>query len=350
MNKEEYKYIALIPAYNPDEKLEKLIEELSNTEFEVVVVNDGSKPTSLQVFNNIESKCHVIHHEVNKGKGVALKTGLSYIREKYTCNYIVVTMDCDGQHTIKDAHKLCNYNVGHPEQLVLGSRKLDYNVPLRSKVGNTITRKVYSLASGVNVYDTQTGLRSFSNRLVDEMLEIKGNRYEYEINVLLRLAKEGVPIKEITIETIYIDNNSGSHFHPIKDSFKIYKEIFKFSLSSLLSFFIDVLLYSLFLLVFQNHRYSVQISNVIARVFSACFNYTANRNYVFKQKGSVIKSFLSYVALAICILTLNTIILTILVSLSINSIFAKVLTELILFTISYIVQHKIIFKGDVTEE
>ncbi len=347
----EYKYIALIPAYNPDSKLEKLVEELLKNHYEVIVINDGSKATSDQVFSNVETKCMVIDHEMNKGKGQALKTGLSYIRDNYQENYIVVTMDCDGQHTLKDAMKLCKFTENHPDYLVLGSRKLDQNVPLRSKVGNMITRYVYSLASGVDVYDTQTGLRAFSNKLVEEMLEIKGDRYEYEINVLLQLAKEGVPIKEITIQTIYIDNNSESHFHPIKDSFKIYKEILKFCLSSLLSFFIDVLLYSLFLLVFQNHNYSIQISNVLARVFSATFNYTANKKYVFKQKGSAIKSLFSYVSLAICILLLNTVLLTILVNvLSMNSILAKVLTEITLFIMSYIVQHKIIFRGGVTEK
>lgn len=302
-------------------------------------MNDGSDEKSDKVFKDIKSKCILLEHEVNKGKGTALKTGYSYIKDNFK-DYIVVTMDCDGQHTIEDAKKLYNYNIKHLDCLVLGSREFDKDVPLRSKIGNTITKYVYKIVSRTKVNDTQTGLRSFSNKLIDLMLEIPGERYEYEINVLLELAKWNIPIKEITIETIYIDNNSESHFNPIKDSIKIYKEILKYSLSSIISFCIDFVLFKVFL-----EFWNLQLANIIARIISASCNFIMNRKFVFKNKGNVYKAIISYVSLALCILLLNTIILTVLVNLGLQRLFAKLVTEVILFFLSYFVQHSFIFKG-----
>lgn len=339
-----YKFIALIPAYQPDNKLVKLVNDLIEENLEVVVVDDGSDKK--KIFDEIESKCHVIHHEINKGKGRALKTGLQFIKDNYSQKYIVVTLDCDGQHKIEDARRLFDYNVKHPQALVLGSRGFDKNVPLRSMLGNTITRHVFGIVTGTSIYDTQTGLRSFSNRLIDEMLKIPGERFEYEINVLLNIAKEKTPIKEIRIKTIYLNDNKGSHFNAVKDSFKIYREILRFSLSSLSSFVLDLILYTIFLNV-----YSLQIANVLARLFSATFNFFVNRNYVFKHKKNIYKAITKYALLAISILIVNTILLSILVNvLSLNKIIAKVIVEITLFIISYIVQHCFIFKKDAIKE
>ena len=343
MNK--YKLIALIPAYDPNEKLITLVDELCKKKIDIVVVDDGSKETSNYIFKNVSSKAKVLYHEINKGKGRALKTGLEYIKENYQDNYIVVTLDCDGQHTIKDAKKLFEYNKKHPNTLVLGGRKFDKNVPLRSMLGNTITRHIYSLVTGTRIYDTQTGLRSFSNKLIDEMISISGERFEYEINVLLQVAKEKIPIKEITIETIYLDNNSESHFNTIKDSFKIYREILVFSLSSLLSFLLDFVLYLIFLLIFASYKNCLQMANILARVLSATFNFVVNRNYVFKRKRNLKKEVIGYISLAILILILNTILLSFLVdSLLLNKVLAKVIVEVTLFMLSYIIQSTIIFK------
>lgn len=222
------KNIALIPAYNPDYKLINLIAELINNKFVIVVVNDGSNNDSLDIFNTIRDKCILIDHEVNKGKGVALKTGLQFIVNNFN-DYVVVTLDCDGQHTIKDTINICKYANENTDSLILGSRMFNTNdVPVRSKLGNKITRGIFHLVTGNKIYDTQTGLRAFSEKIAKELLHIDGDRFEYEINVLLDFSKRKIPIKEIEIETVYIDNNSSSHFKPIRDSFKIYKQIFKY--------------------------------------------------------------------------------------------------------------------------
>ena len=170
------------------------------------------------------------------------------------------------------------------------------------------------------------------------MLQVEGERYEYEMNMLLNLKRNNIQAKEIEIETIYIDNNSGSHFNTLKDSFRIYKEIFKFSLSSLCSFLIDYFLFIIFSLFIN-----LTISNILARIISATFNYNFNKKIVFRKNGE--KSAIKYILLAITILIFNTLILNGLVYIGLNKVIAKILTEILLFSISYFIQKKIIFIG-----
>ena len=219
------KYIILIPAYEPDEKLIELLSSIDE-EINVIVVNDGSGKEYNKVFKEAKKYAHIISYEKNMGKGYALKQGLSYIKKRFN-DYVVITIDSDGQHRIDDALKLGKYAGIYKDILVLGKRMWDKKTPLRSRFGNAITRFVFHKMTGISIYDTQTGLRAFSYKLIDYMLDNPGNRYEYEMNVLLNLKNSGIRYHEIPIETIYIDNNKKSHFKTIKDSYKIYNNIFK---------------------------------------------------------------------------------------------------------------------------
>ena len=174
------KLIVLIPSYEPDEKLTKLIKNLNKNKITSIVVDDGSGKDYKEIFDNLDTK--VISYEKNQGKGHALKEGYKYIKDNYK-EYVVVTMDSDGQHRIEDALNLYNYILKNDDTLVLGKRPRGEKTPLRSKIGNGITRFVFHIVSGQDVYDTQTGLRAFSNKLIDYMLEVKGERFEYEMNV-----------------------------------------------------------------------------------------------------------------------------------------------------------------------
>ena len=337
--------IALIPAYEPDDKLILLVKELKKNNYEIIVVNDGSGEKYNDIFKQIDKFCTLISYENNMGKGYALKKGISFIKNNYS-NYIVITMDCDGQHKVEDANKLFDYNKDNLETLVLGKRIRDKNVPLRSKLGNSITRFVYKLVTKNDIYDTQTGLRSFSYKLTDYMLSLEGNRYEYEMNMLLKLKEYNIPIKEINITTIYFDNNSNTHFKTIRDSFLVYKQIIEYSLSSFASFLLDYLLYFTFMIIFNN----IILSNVFSRIISASFNYTINKKIVFNSNSN--KSLMGYIILSSSILLLNTIILNILSNIFyMNAYLAKVLTECILFIVNYIIQKKYIFKkGEFNEK
>ena len=333
--------IALIPSYEPDYRLKDLVIELNKNNFTIVVVNDGSSDKYNEIFNSIKSISKVLEYDKNMGKGYALKYGLKYIKSNFD-NYVLITMDSDGQHTVRDADKLCKYTIDHPNELVIGKRIRSSKTPIRSRIGNSITKSIYHIATGVKVYDTQTGLRCFTNRLIDFNLSIEGYRYEYEMNVLLYAPKEGIKITEIEIETIYIDNNSGSHFNTLKDSFKVYKEIIKFSLSSIISFIIDYMLYMLFIIFIGN----ITLSNVLARIISSTINYSINRNVVFKNKRKVTNTFVEYSILAFSILILNTILLNIIIKIGINIFIAKILVEKVLFILSWNIQRRKIFKKE----
>ena len=356
------RYIALIPAYEPDEKLKKLADELAERGFDIVVVDDGSGPDHAELFEALSQNATVLTHAVNRGKGAALKTGLSYINKymAYTESVltpagaetvsgrdaVIVTVDADGQHLPDDVLRVAEISAQRRDALVLGSRALSEDIPVRSRFGNTITRHVYSAATGVHVHDTQTGLRAFHRSLIPRLLQIEGDRYEYEINMLMQLAAEGVPIIEERIETVYEDNNSGSHFRTVRDSFRVYKEILKFSASSLASFAIDYGMYALLLAATgaAGIANSLVISNIGARLVSGTANYMMNRKLVFRSRTGFAKSAAQYFLLAAFILAGNTIVLSTLAgTLGVNRFAAKLITEVIFFAISWTVQKYVIF-------
>ena len=335
------KYIALIPAYKPEPVLIELLRELCSSGFECVAVDDGGGAEFADIFKEASSLATVLVHPVNRGKGAAMKTGFDYIREHYKDDRIIVTVDADGQHKVADALRVCREADKHRGSLVLGSRRFKGDIPLRSKFGNGITRFVYRISTGLKVHDTQTGLRAFSSSLLPKLLEIQGDRYEYEMNVLLEFARHKIPIKELEIETVYLGKNESSHFNPLKDSFRIYKEILKFSASSFIGFLVDYTIYSLLLLF----SLRIESANVVARIVSASVNYTLNRKFVFKNKGSILKSALQYFLLAALILIGNTFTLKLLVyTCGINKMIAKILTEIAFYILSWLVQRFIIFK------
>ena len=336
-----HNYIALIPAYEPEAIMLDLLRQFQSAGYKIIVVNDGSSEKCKDLFKQASLYATVLHQPINQGKGSAIKMGLSYIQKNFETDNIIVTVDADGQHSLDDAIKICHMAFAHPDSLVLGSRALKENVPLRSQFGNTITRLVYRLSTGLKVHDTQTGLRAFSTKLLPELLSISGNRYEYEMNVLLEFARNHIPIKEVEIETIYIGDNSTSHFHTLRDSYRIYKEILKFSFASFAGFLVDYMMYSVLLLL-TNH---LVLSNIGARFISASVNYTLNRKFVFKSDSNLVKSALQYFLLAIIILCGNTLLLNILVNyFGIHQMIAKLVTELLFFIISWATQRFVIFR------
>jgi glycosyltransferase involved in cell wall biosynthesis len=342
------RFIALIPAYEPADTLSELTEKLQGTGFFTVVVDDGSGDAFRPVFEKTSAfVAAVLVHEVNQGKGAALKTGLVYIRDRFPEDSVIVTLDADGQHSVEDAVRVAEAAAEDGGTLVLGCRSFREGVPVRSLFGNTTTKLVYRLFTGVRVSDTQTGLRAFSSDLLPFMLSISGDRYEYEMNVLLECSRSRIPIKEIRIQTIYIDNNAGSHFNTIRDSFRVYREIIRFTASSFSCFLLDYGLYSLLALLTAGMAASVSVplSNITARVVSSIVNYSLNKTFVFRHKGGAVKSAAQYFTLVVVILAANTVLLSFLTdSAGINKFAAKLITELVFFTLSWIVQRFLIFR------
>ncbi len=336
--------IVVIPAYRPGEELLSVAAKiLEQTEYSVLVVNDGSGGEYDSVFAGLPEQVIVLCHEVNRGKGAALKTAYAYIKAhpEYTG---VITADADGQHLVRDIIRIGDALKEQPAALILGSRKFVGDVPARSRFGNTLTRFIFRISSGVKVNDTQTGLRAFGTCWIEDMLAIKGERYEYEMNVLLYCAKRQISIQEIPIQTVYENNNSGSHFHVIRDSVKIYTVILKFVSASVAAFLIDFILLLLmqYLTRGLGKELSLLVSVVSARVVSSLCNYSLNRRFVFAQGTRT--SILKYYIVAAALLGLNySFIWVFNAALPIPLAVAKIITELLLYPLSYVLQRRFVF-------
>ena len=338
--------IALIPSYEPDFHLLAVTNELIENDFKVVVVNDGSSPKFDGTFAELPKQVHYLNYDVNHGKGYALKHGLKYIKDNFDSDCIIVTLDSDGQHKVCDAIKICEKcEKEATSALVLGSRFFDKKAPFKSRFGNFMARTSFLISTHHKIYDTQTGLRAFRYDLLDSLIAVKGDRYEYEMNVLLETIRSGIPVIEEKIETIYIDNNSGTHYNPFKDTLKIFKELLKFSASSMIGFLVDYTAFTLLTLIPNGWVHWVLMCNIIARVISASVNFTINYKIVFKSKKNIWKAMLEYTALALFILGCNTLFLWLLVEQAgMNQYLAKILVEVTMFIISWLVQRLIVFR------
>lgn len=284
---EKGELIIVIPAYEPNELLVDLVLKL-NQYFDnekIIVVDDGSK--NKETFAKIKEFENVIllNHPENRGKGAALKTAYQYILQLKDQAHIIVTADADGQHRPEDIFKVANYYDEIKEGIVLGSRLFEKKVPLRSRFGNSVTRFLFRLGNSQSLQDNQTGLRAFGDELLPFMMEISGNRYEYEMNVLMECSRKNISIHEVKIDTVYINNNASSHFHPIKDFFKICHNMIKYALPYIISILCDI---ALFLLLFYSlkslkieNKWIVLISCFISCVLSAIVNLLIHHLKIF---------------------------------------------------------------------
>ena len=333
----------LIPSYEPDERLVALIGQLRAIgSFPIVVVDDGSGDAYKALFSSVRKLgCTVITHSANKGKGHALKTGFHYFQQAGTTDGIVCA-DSDGQHLPQDIMKIAASIQAYDQHIILGSRRFTGKVPLRSRFGNAATRLVYSFTAGMRLYDTQTGLRGYSADMLSWLCRIPGERFEYEMNLLLEAPAAGFSFHEVPIDTVYLNHNESSHFRPIADSARIYAPLIKFSAASLLSAVIDFLLLALIHLFSS----SLLLSVLGARLASSVFNYTMNKRFVFSKgkRSSIHTSMPKYFALVIVVFSLNYGLMHLFNErLGIPLLIAKLFTEASLFLLSYWAQRKFVY-------
>lgn len=226
----------LIPAYEPDEELIQLTQKLKTAGFTLVIVDDGSGPDFQHIFDAVKEDAQVLRHVDNRGKGAALKTGMRYIRDHMPEVAHFITCDADGQHQVEDVVRVSRQlQAGHKFVLTMRNRRKD--IPLRSKVGNIMSRVVYALLTKRYLSDNQSGLRGFSCDQIDWLVEVEKDNYDYEMNVLYYAAKKAVPVFTIPIEAIYINNNQSSHFQPVKDTIRIYKSLFSLAIGQFAGIF-----------------------------------------------------------------------------------------------------------------
>lgn len=343
--------VLLIPALNPDQRLSELLERLKGRwAGPVVLVDDGSAQDHKGIFSQAaDHGCDVIVHAKNLGKGRGLKTGFNYILTHYPAAIGCVTADADGQHTVDDIVACADALADQPDALVLGCRDFDAaGIPFKSRAGNRITRSVMRFLCGVGVTDTQTGLRGISRAFMLHMLDVAGERFEYETNMLLETRAAQVPIEEVSIQTVYLDDNKSSHFNPLLDSFRIYALLLKFCAASVAGFVVDILLFALFLNLLRGMTvYVVKpivAATVLARIISATVNYLINHKAVFKSKKSSRRSFPRYALLCVIQMALSAALVTWICSLGASSpTLVKLIVDLCLFLLSFQIQRRWVF-------
>ncbi len=345
----------IIPAYEPDQNLIRYVKELIDAGFsKIIVVDDGSSNASQPYFREVESfpEVELFVHKVNQGKGRALKNALKlYLDRGYNREYNgVITVDADGQHLTEDVLKISELMQTEKEQLVLGERAFDQDVPFRSRFGNTCTKYVFRLLYGMHVSDTQTGLRGIPNGIISNFTDLEGDRYEYEMNMLMECSVKKIGIRSVTIHTVYLNDNSSSHFNAVKDSFKIYKLIFKnffkFALSSLSSSLIDIGVFQLMIMLLRSvSGQYILISTVIARVISATYNFMMNKKVVFKSDADTKKQAVRYAALCVIQMLISAGLVTLVHhALPLAESLIKIVVDTVLFFISYRIQRSLVFK------
>lgn len=336
----------IIPTLNPnieilDSFLEKLTKEFDN----ILVYDDGCREEYQDYFKKLEKKkITVLHHYINLGKGRAMKDAFNYLLNEYPNLKGVVTADSDGQHSVKDIKKCANEVLKHQDSLILGCRNFDAeNVPRRNRFGNKTTRNVLKMFVGVGVTDTQTGLRGLSKEVMMKFMTTPGDRFEYETNQLIDTISKNVPIKEIAIETIYVNGNTESHFNPIKDSLAIYKLFIKYIFASLSSFVIDIGLFAMLSKLIPG-AFAILLATIIARVISSVYNYLINANMVFKNKNK--SSFIKYVILCVIQMFVSGLAVEYLAKvIKINAVLIKLVVDALIFVVNFVIQREFIFVG-----
>jgi glycosyltransferase involved in cell wall biosynthesis len=293
------KLCVVIPAYKPGAPLVDLVRALAAASevAAVVVVNDGSGGPFDQIFASVRdtAKTTILLHAVNLGKGAALKTGMNYCLATYRDETVVVTADADGQHLPADILAVAREAMRERGSLVLGAREFDRAVPLRSKFGNVLTRYVLRFAVGCSLRDTQTGLRGIPNALIPKLLKMTTGGYEFELDMLVLCKQMGIPIREVAIRTVYLEDNKSSHFDPLLDSMRIYFVLLRFTLASLATAVID---YTVFTTVMRSGE-DVVHAQIAARAVALVFNYFTVKRLVFYSDQKHWAVFPRYIAVVI---------------------------------------------------
>ena len=304
------KVSVVLPSLDPDEKLTAVIDGLLEYGFQdIILVNDGSKEENLHYFTDA-AKAHpeitLLTHQVNRGKGAALKTAFSWFLANRPQGLGVITVDGDNQHHPEDT-RACALHMLETGRVTLGCRDFSLpDVPPRSRFGNRTTSLVFKLFCGITLSDTQTGLRAIPRSAVETFTQVYGDRFEYETNMLLAMKTAGIPFDEVKIRTVYIEENKSSHFHWLRDSWRIYKLIlahfFRYTLSSLACAGVDTVSYWLLSLGLSGLLSGFALTaaaGAAARIISSLVNFFLNKNMVFRTKVSTGRALIRYYALAI---------------------------------------------------
>ncbi|KTD07865.1 bifunctional glycosyltransferase family 2/GtrA family protein [Legionella jamestowniensis] len=336
--------VLIIPAYNPDDRLISLLKEHRELfpEQQCIIVNDGSEVGFLNVFKQLETSGYIVlHHQQNQGKGAALRTAMNYYLAVFSDKAPgVVTADADGQHSVQDIIHLSQRFSADSSRLYLGIRQIaKANIPLRSRFGNILTKFLFNLITRSRIKDTQTGLRGVPNQLIRSLVMTSTKRYEFEFEMFFIAKKFRVSIEQLPIETIYIDNNKGSHFNPLLDSLRIYFIFLRFCSVAIFSFLLDFSMFSLIYFVSQHAALAV----FGARLISAPVNFILNKNLSFKSHKSLLVSAFQYFILVAIMSASSFYVMNFIHYTGLSIYISKIIAEFLIFMANFLIQYLVIF-------
>lgn len=344
----------VIPSLNPDEKLTGVVQGLLDAGMtDILLVDDGSDAAHQKPFQQAEQhpEVTVLHHDGNRGKGRALKTAFAYVAAHRPDSVGAVTVDGDGQHGIRDICRLAQALENEPSALWLGARDFSHpDVPRRSRFGNVASRLTMRFLCGVRVSDTQTGLRGIPWKFLKDFTQVRGERFEYETNMLLECRRKSIPIREIQIETIYLEDNASSHFKALSDGWRVYRlmlsAFFRFAASGLISYGVDISMFTLLLYVCGSlqEQWRILTATVVARIISSLVNFSLNRRAVFRSGEKLFSTLWRYYVLCGCQMLVSAGVVILLTDwLSFPAPLVKCIVDAVLFVVNYSIQQRWIF-------
>lgn len=344
----------VLPSLDPDKKFKAVVDGLVEIGFEhIVIVDDGSDAEHRVWFDAVEDypQTCVLHHEVNRGKGRALKTAFEYVMKELPGVDGVITIDGDGQHLADDIIACGERMLEQQDKVVLGCR--DFNqpgIPPRSVAGNKTTSRLFRICYGIVLSDTQTGLRAIPAKYLPAFCGIEGERFEYETNMLLNMKRMGIAFYEQPIATVYDPDDYSSHYNAVKDSLRIFKVMIKFMLSSLGTTVLDLAVFYLMMRFFgvAAGKYAELLATVVARAISSFANFSANNAMVFENKSHYKRAMFRYYCLAIPQMLVSAGLVTLINGLLANSVpiiatVIKFAVDTMLFFLSYYIQREWVF-------
>ncbi len=217
------KFLVLIPALNAEKSIGDIIRGCLRVTENAVLVDDGSSDRTGEVAR--EAGASVLRHEVNRGKGAALKTGFAYALEKGFEG--VVTLDADGQHLPGEIPKLVAARESTGADLIIGSREHLFDQMLvRRRLANRFSAWSIAKTSGTGVTDSQSGFRFYSADLL-RSVTLKSNGFDMESEVIVRAGRGGFRVIVVPIELGFIDGVTTSHYRPLGDTLRIAWTVFK---------------------------------------------------------------------------------------------------------------------------
>ncbi|HMK06049.1 MAG TPA: DUF2062 domain-containing protein [Flavobacterium sp.] len=211
------KICVIIPTYNNGKTLQRVLDSVLLYTSDIILVNDGSTDETSQIVKKYPQLTQ-IHHPKNSGKGTALRNGFKKaIKLQYD---YAITIDSDGQHFASDIPHFINAFENEGPALLIGSRNMTHeDIPKKSSFGNKFSNFWFWFETGIRLDDTQSGYRLYPLNQIPK--KYFTNKFEFEIEVIVRAAWKSVAVKNIPIKILYDPNERVSHFRPFKDFTRI---------------------------------------------------------------------------------------------------------------------------------